>query len=384
MEEKIKQIAYGVLCDESHALAGTREISDIAVKDDIITVTIAIERTNDVAARVEKEDAMRDAIQNAFPDKRVRIISIDIADEGEPACAHSHEHAHHDLPPKKRIPGVKNVYLVCSAKGGVGKSTVALNTALALSQMGRSVGLLDLDLYGPSIPSLVGSDVPPIVVGNLIVPPDIHNMSVLSIGFMIDKDQPLLWRGPMVAGVINQLLFEVDWSGNDTLIIDMPPGTGDTYLTILQSVEVDAAILVTTPSEIALADAKRGVGVFEPYHVPVAGIVENMATYDWEGRETVLRLLDDVKTDDPAAQKSLERARKMIETTKSIRIFGNHTQSLCDELKLPLIASIPLDIALQNDNDSGTPYMLNPKKLNIQSAFNDIAAFIVSRENQGE
>jgi ATP-binding protein involved in chromosome partitioning len=295
MEEKIKQIAYGVLCDESHALTGTREISDIAIKDDVITVTIAIEKANEIAARVEKEDAIRDAIKAAYPDHQVRIISIDIAGEEEPACAHSHEsHSTHDLPPKKRIPGVKHVYLVCSAKGGVGKSTVALNTALALSQMGRSVGLLDLDLYGPSIPSLVGSDLPPIVVGNLIVPPEIHGMSVLSIGFMIDKDQPLLWRGPMVAGVINQLLFEVDWSGHDTLIIDMPPGTGDTYLTILQSVEVDAAILVTTPSEIALADAKRGVGVFEPYHVPVAGIVENMGSYDWEGRETVLRLLDDV------------------------------------------------------------------------------------------
>ena len=382
MEEKIKQIAYGVLCDESHALTGTREISDISIKDDIITVTIAVEKANEMAARVEKEDAMRDALKAAFPESQVRIISIDIAGEEEPACAHNHAfNSGHDLPPKKRIPGVKHVYLICSAKGGVGKSTVALNTALALSQMGRSVGLLDLDLYGPSIPSLVGSDLPPIVVGNLIVPPEIHNLSVLSIGFMIDKDQPLLWRGPMVAGVINQLLFEVDWSGHDTLIIDMPPGTGDTYLTILQSVEVDAAILVTTPSEIALADAKRGVGVFEPYHVPVAGIVENMATYDWEGRETVLRLLDDVKTEDPTAQKSLERARRMIETTKSIRIFGNHTQSLCDELKLPLIASIPLDIALQNDNDSGTPYMLNPKKVSIQGAFNDIASFIIKREN---
>ena len=389
MEEKIRQIVYGVLCDESRAFTGSREIGDITVKHDdeanvdIITVTAAVESANDIEARVAMEDAMRDAVKAAFPDARVRIILTDIAGEEEPACAHASHgaHGHHDMPAKKRIPGVKTVYLVCSAKGGVGKSTVALNTALALKQAGRSVGLLDLDLYGPSLPSLVGSDLPPIVVGNLIVPPEIHGLSVLSIGFMIDKDQPLLWRGPMVAGVINQLLFEVDWSGHDTLVVDMPPGTGDTYLTILQTIEVDAAILVTTPSEIALADTKRGVGVFEPYGVPVAGIVENMATYDWEGRETVLRLLENVKTADDASAQSLDRARRMVETTKSIRIFGNRTQSLCDGLKLPLIASIPLDIALQNDNDAGTPYMLNPKKEAIRSAFADIAAFIVKRED---
>ena len=381
MQDKIRHITTAILFDESMSLQGDREIRDITVNDNVATVVIAVEKANDPSKRFEMEDAIRDGILAEFPDVTAHIVSlaIDGEDEPQPNCAHSHGHGH-ELPPKKKIPGVQHVYLICSAKGGVGKSTVALNTALALKAQGKSVGLLDLDVYGPSIPSLVGSDMPPIVVGNLIVPPEIHNLSVLSIGFMIDHDQPLMWRGPMVAGVINQLLFEVDWSGNDTLIIDMPPGTGDTYLTILQTIDVDAAVLVTTPSELALADVRRGVGVFEPYSVKVAGVVENMATYDWDGRENVLKLLDDIKVSDDNSQKNIERVRKMIETTRSIRIFGNRTQALCDELKLPLIASIPLDIALQNDNDSGKPYMLNPRKKSIKDAFNKIAEFILNLE----
>lgn len=380
MQDKARHLTNAILFDESKSLQGDREIRDITIDNNILTVTIAVEKANNAPTRFAMEDDIRNALKEAFPDTTVRVLSlaIDGPDEPIPNCASAKSHSH-ELPPKKQIPGVKRVYLVCSAKGGVGKSTVALNTALALQKTGQTVGLLDLDVYGPSIPALVGKDLPPIVVGNLIVPPEIHNISVLSIGFMIEKDQPLMWRGPMVAGVINQLLFEVDWSGLDTLIIDMPPGTGDTYLSILQTIEVDAALIVTTPSELALADVKRGVGVFQPYGVPVAGVIENMATYAWDGHDTVLKLLDGVTVSDDDSRKNLDRARRMIETTQSIRIFGNRTQNLCDELGLPLVTSIPLDIALQNDNDSGTPYMLNPKKKNIQQAFEKIADFILKR-----
>lgn len=383
MKEKSLHITNAILFDEDMPLQGDREVRDITVRDNIITVTIAVSRENTIADRVSMEDAIRDNIQAEFPEAEVRIISLAIDGEDEPVgnCEHGgHKGASKELPPKKAIPGVKHVWLVSSCKGGVGKSTVALNTALALKAAGRSVALLDLDLYGPSIPSLVGTDLPPIVVGNLIVPPEIHGISVLSIGFMTESTQPLMWRGPMLSGVINQLLWEVDWSGHDDLVIDMPPGTGDTYLSILQSIEVDAAVLVTTPSELALSDVRRGVGVFEPYNVPIAGVVENMATYNWEGREAVLKLLDSLKIDS-SSQDSLDRIKKILETTRSIRIFGNHTKQMCDDVKLPLITSIPLDIALQNDNDSGTPYMLNPKKAEIQKAFTDIASFLIKRAN---
>lgn len=382
MQDKIRHITNAILFDEDRSLQGDRNVKEISIEENIIHVTIEVESKNSIEDRVAMEDAIRDAIKSEFADHTVRISSVAI-DDVEVPCAHHHEGGKaHELPPKKAIPGVKHVYLVCSAKGGVGKSTVALNTALALAARGKRVGLLDLDLYGPSIPSLVGQDLPPIVVGNLIVPPEIHGISVLSIGFMLEKDQPLLWRGPMVASVINQLLWEVDWSGNDYVVIDMPPGTGDTYLSILQALEVDASIVVTTPSELALADVKRGVGVFAPYNVPVAGVVENMATYDWDGRDSVLQLLDSVNVSDDASKKSIDRIKRILDTTKSIRIFGSHTLDLCKSLNLPLISSIPLDIALQNDNDNGTPYMLNPKKAAIREAFDAIAKFIEDRDNK--
>ena len=382
MEDQIRHIVNAVLFDEERPLQGDREIREIEAGEEIIHVTIAVESKNDVAVRRDMEDAIRDRIKVGFARQTVRITSVAIDDVDTP-CRHSHDHAAgaHDLPEKKRIPGVEHVYMVCSAKGGVGKSTVALNTALALAAEGKRVGLLDLDLYGPSIPSLVGQDLPPIVVGNLIVPPEIHGLSVLSIGFMLEKDQPLLWRGPMVSSVINQLLWEVDWSGNDYVVIDMPPGTGDTYLSILQSLEVDAAFMVTTPSEVALADVKRGAGVFTPYNVPIAGVIENMATYDWDGRESVLQLLDKLNLADDASKQAVDRIRRILDTTKSIRIFGSRTKALCDDLKLPLVASIPLDIALQNANDAGTPYMLNPRKPAIREAFATIAKFILDRDN---
>jgi len=376
MREQIQHTINALLFDETKSLQGDRELRNIDIQDDIIHITLAVESCNSPLERFEMEDAIRDAVRALFADKSVRMTSIDIHAQNAAGCSSARQKAKPDSFPKKPIPGVRHVYLICSAKGGVGKSTIALNTALALKAQGHTVGLLDLDLYGPSIPSLVGSDLPPIIVGDHIVPPEIHGMSVLSIGFMIEKDKPLMWRGPMVASVVNQLLWEVDWSGNDFLIIDMPPGTGDTYMSILQQVQVDAAIIVTTPSQLALADVTRGAGVFETYGVDVAGVVENMATYDWEGRDSVLDLIDSLIIGDEASQNAIERIKRILNTTKAIRIFGSKTQTLCDELGLPLIASIPLDIALQNDNDNGTPYMLNPKKAAIRQAFEQIAAFI--------
>lgn len=389
MQDTILHIANAILFDEDKPLHGDREVRSVEIDEvdgrTVAKVTIAVEKANPAEARFAIEDDMRSAIVAQFPEVEARILTLAIDGEDEPqaACGHGAHGANKALEPKKRIPGVGHVYLVCSAKGGVGKSTVALNTALALQKAGKRVALLDLDLYGPSIPALVGSDLPPIVVGNLIMPPQIHGLSVLSIGFMIENDQPLMWRGPMVSGVINQLLWEVDWSGHDALVIDMPPGTGDTYLSILQTVEIDSAVIVTTPSQLALADVKRGIGVFSPYGVPIAGVVENMATYDWDGREGVLKLLDQVPVaaDDDATKKTIDRIRKILDTTKSIRIFGNRTKEMCQKLGLELITSIPLDIALQNDNDAGTPYMLNPKKAAIQASFDAIADFLIRREN---
>lgn len=193
---------------------------------------------------------------------------------------------------------------------------------------------------------------------------------------MLEDDKALMWRGPMLAGVVNQMLFDVDWDGTDILVIDMPPGTGDTYLTVLQGIQVDGVVIVTTPSELALADVKRGVHVFSPFDVPVIGVVENMASYDWEGRDSVMQLLDTLELADDKSRTALDRAKRIIATTQNIHIFGNRTKVLLDQMNIPLLSSIPLDIALQTDNDNATPYMLKPKKESIGSAFMKLAATV--------
>lgn len=185
-------------------------------------------------------------------------------------------------PGDERIPidGVRNIVAVGSGKGGVGKSTTAVNLAMALAQLGAKVALLDADIYGPNIPSMTGVTGRPKVINNRIIPLEATGgISVMSMGFMVDPDQPLVWRGPMLHGVMKQLLHEVNWGDKDYLIIDLPPGTGDIQLSLSQSVPVTGAVIVTTPQNIALQDARKGITMFEKVGVPILGIVENMSYY---------------------------------------------------------------------------------------------------------
>jgi len=177
------------------------------------------------------------------------------------------------------IQGVKNIIAVGSGKGGVGKSTTAVNIAVALARLGAKVGLLDADIYGPNVPGMVGASGRPQVIENRIIPLQARGMSVMSMGFMVNDDQPLVWRGPMLHGVLKQLLHDVKWGELDYLIIDMPPGTGDVQLSLAQAVPVTGAVVVTTPQNVALQDAKKGIVMFQNTQVPILGIVENMAFY---------------------------------------------------------------------------------------------------------
>lgn len=180
----------------------------------------------------------------------------------------------------KLMPGVKNIIAVASGKGGVGKSTTAVNLALALAQEGATVGLLDADIYGPSQPTMLGiSARPESVDGKTIEPIEAHGIQAMSIGFLINEDTPMVWRGPMATQALTQLLSETNWRDVDYLIIDMPPGTGDIQLTLSQKVPVTGAVIVTTPQDIALLDAKKGLKMFEKVGVPILGIVENMAIH---------------------------------------------------------------------------------------------------------
>ena len=177
------------------------------------------------------------------------------------------------------IPGVKQTIAVASGKGGVGKSTVAVNIATALAQAGAAVGLLDTDVYGPSIPLMMGVHDKPLMRNNKIVPLEAHGVTLMSIGFLLDPDKALIWRGPLVAQLITQFLNDVDWGNLDYLVIDLPPGTGDVQLTLVQKIPISGAVIVTTPQEVALVDAVKGLKMFQEVKTPILGIIENMSGF---------------------------------------------------------------------------------------------------------
>jgi ATP-binding protein involved in chromosome partitioning len=200
---------------------------------------------------------------------------------GRPAAApQQRPHAHPADKAQPGIPGVDAIIAVASGKGGVGKSTTAVNLALGLRDLGLKVGVLDADIYGPSIPKLFAiKEKPQTIGGNRLKPIDRYGLSVMSIGFLVDEDTPMIWRGPMVISAITQMLREVEWGKLDVLVVDMPPGTGDAQLTMAQQVPLKGAVIVSTPQDLALIDARRGVAMFRRVNVPVLGVVENMSYF---------------------------------------------------------------------------------------------------------
>lgn len=228
----------------------------------------------------------------------------------------------------KPLPSVKNIVAVASGKGGVGKSTTAANLALALAAEGATVGVLDADIYGPSIPLMFGiaGSRPTSSDGKSMSPLQAHGVQVMSIGFLIDADQPMVWRGPMVTQALNQMLQQTQWDDLDYLIVDMPPGTGDIQLTLSQRVPVSGAVIVTTPQDIALADARKGLQMFRKVSVPVLGIVENMSTHVCTncGHEE--------------------------------HLFGSGGgERMAAEYGVDLLGSLPLDRRIREQTDGGTP-----------------------------
>ncbi|MES2546871.1 MAG: iron-sulfur cluster carrier protein ApbC [Pseudomonadota bacterium] len=243
------------------------------------------------------------------------------------------------------LPNVKNIIAVASGKGGVGKSTTSVNLALALAAEGATVGLLDADIYGPSQPQMLGiGGRPESTDGKSMEPMLAHGIQAMSIGFLVDTDTPMVWRGPMVTGALEQLLRDTKWNDLDYLVIDLPPGTGDIQLTLAQKIPVTGAIIVTTPQDIALLDARRGLKMFEKVNIPILGLVENMSTHICSncGHEE--------------------------------HIFGaGGGAKMCADYNVDLLGSLPLDISIREQADSGKPTVIAQPDSAIANIYKEIA-----------
>ncbi len=254
------------------------------------------------------------------------------------------------VPEPVAYPHLGRVIAVSSGKGGVGKSTVAVNLAIALAKAGKRVGIMDADIYGPNLPLMLGVDAPPAVRDEKIIPLEAYGVKVISLGFLIEKEQPAIWRGPIVMKIITQFLRDVQWGELDYFLVDMPPGTGDAQLSLVQATPVHGAVIVTTPQQVAVGDALRGVKMFERTGVPVIGIVENMSWFE-----------------NP-------------ETGKPIALFGSGGgERLAKECDLPLLGQIPIDPRIQEGGDTGRPIVAAEPEARAAKAIEQVAQRVMER-----
>lgn len=251
----------------------------------------------------------------------------------------------------KSLPNIKNIIAIASGKGGVGKSTTAVNLAVALSQLGARTGILDADIYGPSQPTMLGIKTPPNVKQQKTLQPVIaHGVQSMSIGYLIDETTPMIWRGPMVSMALQQLLNDTQWDNLDYLIIDLPPGTGDIQLTLAQKIPVSAAIIVTTPQDLALLDARKAYEMFRKVNVPVLGMIENMSTH----------VCSQCGHEEP--------------------IFGEGGgKKMSAEVAIELLGALPLDIHIRQQMDAGTPTVVAAPESSAAQHYQHIAKRIIEK-----
>ena len=336
--------------DGRTSLRESGALSGITIRDGKVFVAIAIDPARAKAMefmRAEAEAAIR-----ALPGVQGAVVTL-TAEAARSLAGAAPGHAHHgEAPPRRHgrpsepLPGVKHIIAVASGKGGVGKSTVACNLAVGLTQLGLKVGVLDADLFGPSMPKLFGIHAKPGLApdGKQLVPLEGFGVKVISIGFLIEERAPVVWRSPMVISALNQLLREVAWGELDVLIADMPPGTGDTQLTMAQTVPLAGAVIVSTPQDLALIDARRGISMFNQVKVPLLGVIENMSFFvcpHCGGRTDVFS--------------------------------HGGARAEAEKLGVPFLGEVPLDIAIRENSDDGRPVVASMPGSPQANAFLQIA-----------
>ena len=344
-----------VASPQGQKLTDTGTLSDVVVTDGKVFFSISVD-----AGAVKEWESVRaraEAATRAVPGVQSVLVALTAErasgvggtapqrrPQMPPGAARPREGG--TAPSPAGIPGVTSIIAVASGKGGVGKSTTAVNLALGLRDLGLKVGILDADIYGPSMPKLLAiREKPQTIGGNRLKPIERHGMQVMSIGFLIEEETPMIWRGPMVMSALTQMLREVEWGALDVMVVDMPPGTGDAQLTMAQQVPLKGAVIVSTPQDLALIDARRGIAMFRRVNVPVLGIVENMSTFICPHCGT--------RSD----------------------IFGHGgARAEAERLGVPFLGEVPLHMDIREKSDSGQPVVATVPDGPHAQAYRAIAA----------
>ncbi len=349
-KEQVLESLRSVPSPDGTPLPATGALSDVVVSDGKVFFSITVD-AGAVAAwepvRKRAEDAVR-----AVPGVQSALVALTAERKGAAASARPAQPAGppagHAAPREavQGVPGVESIIAVASGKGGVGKSTTAVNLALGLAALGLKVGILDADIYGPSLPKLLAiKERPQTLGGTRLKPITRYGLTVMSIGFLIDEETPMIWRGPMVISALTQMLREVEWGTLDVMVVDMPPGTGDAQLTMAQQVPLKGAVIVSTPQDLALIDARRGIAMFRRVNVPVLGIVENMSYF------------------------------LCPECGSRSDIFGHGgARHEAERLGVPFLGEVPLHMTIREKSDAGLPVVATEPDGPHAAVYRDIAA----------
>jgi ATP-binding protein involved in chromosome partitioning len=362
-KEQVVAALAKVPSPDGTALTEARVLSDVVVSNGKVFFSLTVD-----AGAVKAWEPVREAAEKAvrsIPGVQSALVAL-TAERSPGAPARGPQPAHRSAHPQGRaahpadktqpgIPGVEAVIAVASGKGGVGKSTTAVNLALGLRDLGLKVGMLDADIYGPSLPKLLAiKEKPQTIGGTRLKPIERYGLTVMSIGFLIDEETPMIWRGPMVMSAITQMLREVEWGKLDVMVVDMPPGTGDAQLTMAQQVPLKGAVIVSTPQDLALIDARRGVAMFKRVNVPVLGVVENMSYFLCPSCGT--------RSD----------------------IFGHGgARHEATRLSVPFLGEVPLHMAIREKSDAGLPVVATAPDSEYARIYRDIATNVLAQLKGG-